>query len=286
METNIVTLENYLQQNYTTQTAKAYQRDIQLFLINNPNAQAYTYVHISAYVGLLRKQYSNAKTIHRIVASIKVYYNYLCASGQRLTNPSKALQLRDTTPRAIQLQDLLTDAQLQQLLTAKQERYSNLKNRNDVLISLLVYQALTPTEMAAIMIADISLEQATIYIKQTPKTNRRTLPLNAKQILIFKNYLDKINSKTNKLLVSLQGEPMQAEDITKHIKRNYKLPNIIKINCQIIRQSVITNLLLRNNDLRIVQSFAGHKTPSTTAQYQQTNVALLQAALNKHHPIQ
>ncbi|MBX9850584.1 MAG: tyrosine-type recombinase/integrase [Cytophagaceae bacterium] len=58
-----------------------------------------------------------------------------------------------------------------------------------------------------------------------------------------------------------------------------------KVNCQTIRQSVVTNLLKAGNDLRIVQVFAGHKYPSTTERYKQTNVEALKMAISIYHPI-
>jgi integrase/recombinase XerD len=77
---------------------------------------------------------------------------------------------------------------------------------------------------------------------------------------------------------------MKSEDITKHIKRNYKLYAPRNINAMTIRQSVIANLLKLNIDLRLVQVFAGHKYPSTTERYRQNNTEALKDALKKYHP--
>ena len=52
-----------------------------------------------------------------------------------------------------------------------------------------------------------------------------------------------------------------------------------------IRQSVIANLLAKNNDLRIVQHFAGHKSPDTTEKYRQTGLNALKTAIEKLHPV-
>ena len=52
-----------------------------------------------------------------------------------------------------------------------------------------------------------------------------------------------------------------------------------------IRQSVIANLLKKENDTRIVQVFAGHKRASTTILYKQTELEILQNAINLYHPI-
>lgn len=79
---------------------------------------------------------------------------------------------------------------------------------------------------------------------------------------------------------------MKGEDITKHVKRSFKNKfKGRKVNVTTIRQSVITNLLKAGNDLRIVQVFAGHKYPSTTEKYKQTNVEALKTAIQSYHPI-
>ncbi len=284
-------LNEYLQKHYTKKTAIAYQREIEIYTGNNKKAEKYTYSEIVNYIGILRTRYSNPKTINRILASIKAWYSYLCFIGIRKDNPAKSIRLRDKQSRDIQLQDLLSTEELETLLTAKKERYTNLDYRNKVLISLLIYQALKPTEIEALQSEEISLEEATIYIKSSAKNNSRTLALKANQILMFKKYLEETRPKliqenqTKSFIIGQRKTPMTAEDITKHIKRNYDIYPPRKVNALTIRQSVIANLLKQHNDLRIVQSFAGHKYPSTTEKYKQNNVDALQTALQIYHPI-
>lgn len=52
-----------------------------------------------------------------------------------------------------------------------------------------------------------------------------------------------------------------------------------------IRQSVIANLLRKENDTRIVQAFAGHNRASTTIGYKQTRLEILKNTINTFHPI-
>ena len=284
-------LENYLKNYYTKKTVKAYQREIEIFITNNPNCKTYTYAELVNYMGVLRKRYTSRNTLNRILSSIKVYYSYLCFKQERRDNPTQSIKLRDKQNRDIQLQDLFTTEELEKLLTAKTERFINLDYRNKVLISLLIYQALKPNEIELLQVDDINLEQATIYIKSSAKSNSRTLGLKATQIILFKNYIEDIRLKllreneTNLFIIGQRKTPMVAEDITKHIKRSYgKCYTPRNVNAQTIRQSVITNLLKQNNDLRFVQAFAGHKTPSTTEKYKQSNVTQLKLALETHHP--
>ena len=287
-----MTVESYLQQHYSPDTAKAYKREIEIYLRNYPTASTANYKDLTNYIGALRQRYNKPATISRILSSIKVYYDYLCSEGIRNDNPTKAIKLRDKQSRDIQLQDLFTTEELEILLNRK-ERYTNLDYRNKVLSSLLIYQALKPREAEAVTIEDINLATGSIYIKPTYKTNSRTLQLKPNQILLFHQYITEIRTKllnrnaSNCLLIGIRGGAMSGEDITKHIKRSFKelYPNR-KINVQTIRQSVITNLLKQGHDLSLVQNFAGHKYPSTTEKYKQNEIETLKAAVNKYHPLQ
>ncbi len=240
---------------------------------------------------MLRTRYSKASTLNRIVSSIKVYYAYLCSEGLRNDNPAKAIKLRDKRTRDIQLQDLFTGEELEILLNRK-ERYTYLDYRNKVLCSLLIYQALHPQEMEAIAVTDIDLQAGNMYVKPTPKTNGRSLPLKPNQVLLFHQYITEIRPKllkenaSNALLIGIRGEAMSGEDITKHVKRSFKgMYGGRKVTAQTIRQSVIANLLKQGHDIGVVQVFAGHKYPSSTERYKQSEVETLQAAVNKYHPL-
>jgi len=260
-------------------------------LSNYPTAATAVYKDVTGYIGALRQRYSKPATISRIVRSIKVYYDYLCSEGIRNDNPAKAIKLRDQISRNIQLQDLFTNEELENLLNRK-ERYSNLDYRNKVLISLTIYQALHPAAIEALRIEDINLVGRSIYVRSTAKTNTRTLQLKPNQILLFYQYINEIRPKllqskqSHALLIGIRSGTMTAEDITKHIKRSFKqlYPNR-KVNAQTIRQSVITNLLKQGHDISLVQAFAGHKYPSTSERYKQSEIETLKAAVNKYHPM-
>jgi integrase/recombinase XerD len=284
-------IDEYLKKHYSPDTAKAYKREIEIYISNYAGADKAVYKDLTNYIGALRQRYNKPATISRILSSIKVYYDYLCFCGIRNDNPTKAIKLRDKQSRDIQLQDLFTTEELEQFLNRK-ERYNNLDYRNKVLSSLLIYQALHPREIEGLQVTDINLTTGSIYIKSTYKTNSRTLQLKPNQILLFHQYITEIRPKllsstaSNSLLLGLRGGEMKGEDITKHIKRSFKelYPNR-KVNAQTIRQSVITNLLKQGHDLSLVQSFAGHKYPSTTERYKQSEIETLKAAVNKYHPL-
>ena len=285
-------LQDYLHEQYTEGTANVYLQEIDRYRAHCPGAATAVYKDILTYVGALRTRYSNASTLNRILCSLKAYYDYLCVSGQRPDHPAASIVLRDQRSRDIQLQDLFTMEELEVLLN-RPERYAHLTSRNKVLMSLLIYQALHPAEMEALKIRKIlTWKPAPLRIKSTAKTNSRELSLKPNQILLFYDYIREIRPKLLKagtgeqLLIGHRGQPMPAEDITKHVKRSFAgLYPGRTVNAQTIRQSVIAHLLKQGHSLSVVQAFAGHKYPSTTERYRPTGTQTLKAAIETFHPI-
>lgn len=282
-------LDEYLRKHHSPATAKAYQREIEIYIKANLQAAQASFKDVMEYIGTLRKKYGSAASIHRIVSSIKVYYKYLNHIGQRKDNPARSIRLRDKRHKALQVQDLFTTKELELLLERK-ERYSDLQLRNQVVISLLIYQALTTGEMAALTLQDINLEEGTIKIKATPKTNARELKLKTKQIMLLHKYINEVRIKllsvtTEKLIITKLGTAETGEGINYLVSTYKKLFPDRNLNPKTIRMSVITNLLKEGKDLRIVQAFAGHKYPSATERYKQNGIEELKQVIQKLHPL-
>lgn len=284
------TLEDYLNESLRKGSLQSYLHNIGTYRKANSNADKYRYRDIMNYMELLRKEYQSG-TVKMKLASIKKYYDYLMETGKRKDNPARAIKLKDVKENPIQLQDLFTEKELQKLLEPRIERYPMLEKRNKVIMSLLVYQALRPGEMEQLKISDINLEKTTIQISATGLTNSRELPLEAGQILLFYEYIhnDRNQLKTFRndekaLLLGKLGTPVKATDID-YLISTYQKQSKKRLTTTTIRQSVITNLLAKNNDLRIVQYFAGHKSPDTTEKYRQSGLNALKTAVDKLHPV-
>ena len=276
-------LEIYLEQNLRKSTSKNYLYEINKYKLLNPKSEHYDYKKVMEYIAMIRKNYESASMI-RILSALKKYYDYLIEIGTRKDNPARAIQLRDVKKKPIQLQDLLTDKELQKLLEPRQERYQLLAKKNQIIMGLLVHQALKIGEIIQIKTSDIFLEKAQINIRGTSQTNNRILPLKAEQILLFYNYLEYIKNDSNVFLINKLGNKITGEDIN-YLVSTYQKQFTKKLTSITIRQSVITNLLSKGNDLRMVQEFAGHKYLDTTEKYKQSGIIALQNAVNQYHPI-
>jgi len=287
-------LKEYLAKYVAPSTTNRYIREIDHYFISNESKKidpkTATYNQILSYIGERRKHYKKSSSLSCTIHAIKHYYSYLVEIGEREDNPAKSIRLRDKQSRDIQTQDLFTTEELERLLDRK-ERYNILKNRNLVVISLLIYQGLRNAEIKNLELKDIDLEQGTINVKASGKTNARVLKLNAKQIYLMMSYLNHdrgilLKVDSTKLIISKTGKPETGEGIHYIIETSkHHFPNK-KLNPITIRQSVIYNLLKSGNDLRIVQAFAGHKYPSATENYKQSHLEELKVQVLKFHPLQ
>jgi integrase/recombinase XerD len=296
-----MTLEQYLQKKYSKSTLYS-----NLFLIKRftdyyqNKAPKATFKEVLNYIEHLRKNYNlHPKTLRHCLYGVKIYFNYLLETGQRNDHPCSELFLKDKIDKQIQVDTLYSPETLETFFETYQIRKKKyLENRNKIIISLLIYQALTVKEIAELEIQNINLEKCEIFIKASEELTAkspqsRTLPLQAKQILLIYNYLEKDRIKllqyNNKketetsFILGQYGEKINPHGIGKMI--NETKPKTEQIKPIKIRQSVIANFLKKENDTRIVQVFSGHRRASTTIQYKQTEFELLQNAVNNYHPI-
>jgi integrase/recombinase XerD len=287
-------LESYLKKRLAPGTVKRYLREVELFFNSAENngidPEKANYQNIMNYLGQLREQ-KKGSPINCSLHALQKYYTFLVVNKKRKDHPCRYIRLRDKRSRDIQLQDLFSSEELELLLERKKERYQILKNRNKIIISFLIYQGLANGEIKNIALQDISFETGTIKLKDSRKINGRVLKLQSKQLFWLLNYLEKDRPKllkveSEKLLISSRGTAESGEGIGYILEcLRYLFPER-KLNAKTIRQSVITNLLSEGKDLRIVQAFAGHKYPSTTERYKQTQVEELKDQILKYHPLQ
>ncbi len=296
-----MTIKEYLQKKYSKSTLKSNLYNIKRFTDYYQNkAKKASYQDVLNYIEHLRKNYDlHPKTLRHCLYGVKIYFNYLLETGKRKDHPCSELYLKDKINKQIQVDNLYSPETLERFIESYQIRKKNhLENRNKIIISLLVYQALTVGEIASLEVGNIDLEKGEIFIKGsseiTAKSPRsRTLPLQAKQVLLIHKYLEKDRIKLlrhNKekqeertFILSQYGAPVHPHGISRIINENRKENE--KIQPMKIRQSVIANLLKKENDTRVVQVFAGHKRASTTVQYKQSDLEILQTAVNEYHPI-
>lgn len=240
-----MSLLEYLKNELSEGTIKTYLYEIEKFKKHYRNPEKLSYQNIMEYVELLRKNY-NPQSVKRTVYAIKKYYDYLVETGKIKTNIAGNIKIKDGKENPIQLQELLTEKELQKLLEPRKERYPILEKRNQIIMSLLVNQALLVGDIEKLKIEDVDLKNAKIRILKSGITNERILELKAEQILLFYEYLKEEREllaknqtlKTNNFLLGKLGTKITANDIN-YLVSTYKKNFTKKLTSITIRQSVI-----------------------------------------------
>jgi integrase/recombinase XerD len=287
-------LQYYLEQRHPASTVKAYLRDIDIFLKRHPKAKDYRYTDVMGYLGELRRRYSNVQSLHRTLQAVKKYYRYLCYSGQRKDNPAQSIRLRDYRSKPVQLQDLFSSEELQRLLEPRAERYAFLALRNQVILSLLVYQGLKAGEIVSLETGSVRLKEGNVLIAATGNTHKRVLALQAQQVMLLHEYLMQARERLmsgrtlgcRKLLLSKTGTALSISEVQYLVETFRPLFPERRLTATAVRQSVIRNMLDAGGDIRAVQVFAGHLHPATTEQYRRTQIETLKTEIEKYHPLQ
>ena len=306
-----MSLREYLQKEYSKTSISGYKNMINRYLLTVGNkAEKASYTDVLDYIGLLREQNLHPKSLRNNLFAIKIYYRYLVATGKRADHPCQYLYLKDQINRQIQVESLYPKEILQELYETYQAKNQEHQQRDKIIISLLIYQALTVLEITQIKTSDVNLEAGTIRVKGNTKNKGRTLSLKPNQILLFHNYLkndrkkyhkkqactersrstctERSRSKPSKrvdyFLMNDKGLQLWQGGINRMINHNRDKQN--KLIPLKIRQSVIAHLLKENNDIRIVQEFAGHRRTASTEAYKQTGLEELKSAIEKLHPLQ
>mgnify|MGYP000642761404 CR=1 FL=1 len=272
----------YLRQFYTEQTTKSYQRAVDHFLLHSRSKNKSNYNDILNYISQQKIDSS------RVVAALKRYFDYLIFIDEREDHPCRQLIIK-RKKQQIQFQDLFSSEELEKLMERK-SRYEELKNRNKAIISLLIYQGLSPANIVDLKVSDVDTENGMVYVKSTPRLTRRTLELKAPQILLLFKYIEidrkKTKADSNKLFIGKLGEPMSVDSLNRMLRPLKSLYRSRNLNANTIRKSVITNWINEDKKpIEDVQLLAGHKWLSTTEQYKKDDDKSKVEMINRWFPL-
>lgn len=286
-------LKEYLQEHYSQTSVQGYESIILRYrTYMNDKAETATYNDVLEYIGYLRKLQLHPKSLRNNLFAIKIYYRYLVETEKRTDHPCQKLYLQDQINRSIAVESLYSPVVLEELLKTHKAKNPSHQKRDEIIITLLIYQALTVLEITQIELHQIDLEQGTVKITGNVKNKGRTLHLKSNQVMLFYNYIHEIRpiilqankTESNLFLLSEAGKNIFPGIINRMINQEKKPHE--KLIPMKIRQSVIAHFLKANNDIRVVQVFAGHRRAGSTEEYKQSGLEELKANINKLHPLQ
>lgn len=254
---------------YSLNTVKAYNRDLNDFLIflKRENESTIDEVVIKNYMSHLYALNLSKKTISRRIISLKSYYKFLERKFGLKNNFMKHIRCPKKDKK---LPDMIYKEELEKILSYNP--VGKFCFRDKAIILLLYSSGIRVGELCNLTLSSIDIENRYMYV--FGKGNKtRIVPFTQMCRLALENYIklerDIIaKSDNNFLFINKFGNKITTRSIENIInKASLILFNNNKLHPHIFRHTFATTLLNKGADLRVVQELLGHSSLATTQVY-------------------
>lgn len=216
-------------------------------------------------------------TVKRRLACVRAMFTRLLRRGRLPVNPFANVELRIRLPN--RLPRCLGAGEVRAMLRAAEMACSTTR----LAALLLIATGLRVSELAAIRLGDIDIEQRAIRIFGKGSRERQVFLSDDAMTDLLKRYVaakHPTGRPSDRLFVNTQGLPAVSSCIRSRIKALANSGGLArKITPHMLRHTAATALLEAGVDIRIVQRLLGHQTIATTQIYTHVSDRALRAAM-------
>ncbi len=267
-------------------TALSYKSDLKIFLKylqdRNVSCQTLNHEEITNFLWYLKTDKKlKARSIYRMIESVRQYYKFLISENIITTDPTVYL----TVPKIpINLPDVLNKQEVDKLLNSINDE-DDLSIRNRAMLELLYATGLRVSELINIKFADININEKFVRIMGKGK-KERLIPFGDTAKLYIKRYLKiRKDKNTETVFLTRLGKGISRVEFWRQLKNiAVKAGLIQKVKPHTLRHSFATHLLSAGADIRFVQEMLGHSSISTTQIYTHVSKEYLKEQHTKYHP--
>ncbi len=272
-------------------TVETYVREIKEFLqwlIGSGYSAASVEAEIISNYIIFRQSVDctlSARTVSKILSTLKSYFEFIVQLGQRKDNP---IRLLDMPRLSKHLPEVMTIEEVDLLL--QEIDCSTISGLRDRALFELIYSCgLRVSEAVGLNVGDLFFEEG--LIKVSGKGGKeRLIPLGERAEYWLKVYLTEIRPEfcrpgviVQSLFLNRLGKGLSRKGMWKRFKETAKRAGLSgKIHT--LRHSFATHLLQGGADLRSVQELLGHSDISTTQIYTHLDNGDLKNAHKEYHP--
>jgi len=277
------------ERHYSPHTLKNYQRDLNQLIEYLQEHDIETWQQIDAasvrsYIGQRHRRGSSAKSVQRLLSSLRSFLDFLIIEGELKVNVAKDVRGPKSGRK---LPQTLDADQVGQLLNFKTDTADAIRDK--AFMELFYSSGLRLSEVENLNVNDIDLNEAIVQV--TGKGNKtRRVPVGKKAINATREWLKPrealINDLTdNALFIDDKGVRLNGNRIRNRIKKRAKQQGISeRVYPHLLRHSFASHVLESSSDLRAVQEMLGHADISTTQIYTHLDFQHLAKVYDKAHP--
>lgn len=204
------------------------------------------------------------KTISRKINAIKTFSKYLLDEKLIEADPSQFIQhpkLEQNAPR------ILSKLEYRALRDTVRDDV-----RTKAIVELLLQAGLRISELAAIKLAHINIDEdtkkGTLQVPGSSSSKGRTIPLNSPAQEAIKDFLkERPEAKIDYLFVTKNGNPLLVRNIRATLTRYFKQIQLDDVTVNDLRHTFVAEHLKRGASVLLVSKIAGHKRLTTTENY-------------------
>ncbi|MEM7481756.1 MAG: site-specific tyrosine recombinase XerD [Acidobacteriota bacterium] len=275
-------------------TVAAYRRDLkrlgQELADGGGDLRAATQEQLASHLRGLRRGGLAPRSIRRALSTLRGFYAYLLAEGERSDDPSLHL----VAPRLIErLPKVLSEDDVERLLQAP-DPATPLGVRDRAMIEVLYATGLRVSELVGLELSQIRRDPAgrldTGFLVVFGKGGKeRVVPVGEQAEGCLGEYLATsrpalVRGRHGKVFVNRLGDPLTRQGCWKILKGHALKAGVAQVSPHVLRHSFATHLLEHGADLRAVQSMLGHSDISTTEIYTHIHQARLRNLYDDFHP--
>lgn len=241
---------------------------------------------IRQYLGYLQKENYSRKSIARKLASLRLYFKFLCKKGYSNTNPAKSIW----TPKLPQkLPTFLYQKEMLELIESP-DNTTVLGLRDTAIMEIFYSTGIRVSELVGMNLKDMDVESG--VIKVLGKGNKeRSVPIGFYALSALGKYMTrryellKKNQSEDALFLNGKGGRLTTRGIRFIVNKYVRKMALTKhISPHTLRHTFATHLLDAGADLRFVQELLGHTSLSTTQIYTHLTKERLKVVYDKTHP--
>lgn len=271
-------------------TLASYQRDLQK-IINLcekekiSNWSQLTTHQLRLFIGQLHRQGLSAKSLGRLLSSLRGLYRYLMKENICQQDPSTGI----TPPKAEKrLPKLLDIDRTQQLLDTPITNTDNkfISCRDHAMLELFYSSGLRLSELVNLTLADLDIKNSMVRV--VGKGNKvRELPVGNKAKQALEQWLvtrNQAHPTDETIFISQRGTKLTPRAVEMRVQQAGASTLGQHLHPHMLRHSFASHLLESSQDLRAVQELLGHADISTTQIYTHLDFQHLANVYDQAHP--
>jgi integrase/recombinase XerD len=225
----------------------------------------------------------SARTVRRVIASLKTFYRFLLDEGEINHNPLRYVAVPKIWKR---VPHSVSESELQTMLDSL-DTSTEIGIRDRAMLLTFFASGLRESELRNLRLQDLDLQNGAAKVWNGKGGKDGIVPLSPIAVEALRTYLETVRSKhdgNDYVFLSRRGEQITRQQIFYRVRNIASAALGKEISPHALRHGFATALINGGADIRDVQALMRHSDIDTTSVYVHTDVNYLRRIYYASHP--